>query len=57
MKVLLVDKVIGAVQTTVSVSMIRGVLCRVEVTVEDYLHGFLYCSLMQLNVVNGGTFG
>ena len=56
MKVLLVDKVIGAVQTTVSVSMIRGVLCRVEVTVEDYLHGFLYCSLMQLNVVNGGTF-
>ena len=40
--ILLVDKVIGAVQTTVSVTMCKSVLCRVEVTVENFLHGLLY---------------
>ena len=45
-KGLLVDKVVGAAQTTVSMNMTKGVLCKVEVAVEDYLHGLLSPSIL-----------
>ena len=46
-KGLLVDKVVGAAQTTVFVNMTKGVLCKVEVAVEDYLHGLLSPSILR----------
>ena len=45
-KGLLFDKVLGVALTTVSVNMTKGVFCKVEVAVEDYLHGILSPSIL-----------